>query len=270
MATDEQVILRISQRTGCYNNSMHKKLGVIIVLLMVLAFGAWLIATPKAQNSHSTTASTKPATSPFNKNEYSLSEPTSIWVVVNKLRPLQPATYIPPDLVTPNVPLRVPGNESMQVRKVVASAMEDMFAAAKADQVALMLSSGYRSYTYQVGLYSGYVSTSGKTGADTYSARPGYSEHQTGLAFDVEPLNQQCDVDQCFANLPAGKWIAAHAYEYGFLLRYPADKTSITGYTYEPWHLRYVGKSLAMELHNQHVETLEEFFGLPAAPNYAN
>jgi D-alanyl-D-alanine carboxypeptidase len=90
------------------------------------------------------------------------------------------------------------------------------------------------------------------------------------LAFDAEPLDQKCDVDQCFADLPAGKWIAAHSYEYGFLLRYPADKVAVTGYQYEPWHLRYIGKALASELHKDHIKTLEEFFGLPAAPGYPN
>lgn len=199
-----------------------------------------------------------------------MTEPTSLWVVINKTRPLTPQNYAPTDLVTPNVPLRVPGNETMQVRKEVADALETMFAAAKADQASMMLSSGYRSYSYQISLYGGYVNSSGKAAADTYSARPGFSEHQTGLAFDVEPFDQKCDVEQCFADLPAGKWIAAHAYEYGFILRYPADKVAVTGYTYEPWHLRYVGKPLANELHKDRIETLEEFFGLPPAPDYSS
>lgn len=249
----------------------HKRTLLLVALVVIAAAGVllWLKQTPKSVQppAKNSTASAAQKTV-FDKSQYSLTDPTSIWVVVNKQRPLNPQTYIPTDLVTPNVPLRVPGNESMQVRRITATAMEAMFAAAKAQQVPLMLSSGYRSYTYQVGLYNGYASSSSTAQADTYSARPGYSEHQTGLAFDVEPLDQQCDVDQCFANLPAGKWVAAHAYEYGFLVRYPADKVAVTGYTYEPWHLRYVGKPLAAELHKLHIETLEEFFGLPPAPNY--
>jgi len=131
-----------------------------------------------------------------------------------------------------------------------------------------MVSSAYRSYSYQVSLYGKYVRDQGQSVADTQSARPGYSEHQTGLAVDVEPYDQQCDVEQCFADLPAGKWIAANAYKYGFIIRYTKDKTHVTGYEYEPWHVRYVGVELATEMHNQHIETLEEFFGLPAAPDY--
>lgn len=217
------------------------------------------------RHSAATAGDSSPA---FDKRQYSLSQPTSIWVVVNKQRPLNPADYVPPDLTVPDVPLRVPGNDSMQLRQPAAQALEMMFAAAKSVGLPLMLSSGYRSYSYQVGLYGGYVKSMGQAGADAISARPGYSEHQTGLAADIEPLDEKCDVSVCFANLPAGKWLAANAYKYGFIMRYPADKVKITGYDYEPWHFRYVGVSLSTELHKLHIETLEEFFGLPAAPNY--
>jgi D-alanyl-D-alanine carboxypeptidase len=208
------------------------------------------------------------STESFEKKKYSLTAPASIWVVVNKKRPLQPQNYVPEDLVTPDLPLRVPGNESMQMRKVTAEALTKMFEAAKADDARMMVSSAYRSYAYQVSLYGKYVSDQGRATADLQSARPGYSEHQTGLAVDIEPYDQQCDVDQCFADLPAGKWVVANAYEYGFIIRYPNDKTKITGYEYEPWHLRFVGVELATEMHNQHIGTLEEFFGLPAASDY--
>jgi D-alanyl-D-alanine carboxypeptidase len=218
-----------------------------------------------AQVSEKTQSATEKG---FNASRYSLTDPASIWVVANKLRPLSTLSYAPNDLVTPHVPLRVPGNESMQLRKEASSALEAMFEASERDGAAMMLSSGYRSYSYQVSLYGGYVQKNGQAEADKVSARPGYSEHQTGLAADVEPADQQCDVEVCFADLPAGKWVAAHAWEYGFILRYPADKTAVTGYSYEPWHLRYVGKDLAKELHDTHTETLEEFFKLPAAPDY--
>jgi D-alanyl-D-alanine carboxypeptidase len=131
-----------------------------------------------------------------------------------------------------------------------------------------MLSSGYRSYDYQVGLYNGYVKSQGQATADTQSARPGYSEHQTGLAVDIEPASKKCELDACFADTPEGKWLVANAYKYGFILRYTQDKTAVTGYAYEPWHFRYVGTPLATEMHNQNVATLEEFFNLPVAPDY--
>jgi D-alanyl-D-alanine carboxypeptidase len=114
----------------------------------------------------------------FDKKQYSTSDPTSIWVVVNKKNALNPVSYKPSDLIVPSVTLRVPGNESMQVSKETANALEKMFGDAKNDGIKLMLASGYRSYTYQVNLYNGYVKTMGQAKADKTSARPGHSEHQ--------------------------------------------------------------------------------------------
>jgi D-alanyl-D-alanine carboxypeptidase len=255
---------------------MKQRLIFLVVVLCIVGVGVVVFrhhnsnvassTTAKTSSTNSSSTSKNPTT--FDKTEHSLTDPKSVWVVVNKKRPLQPQDYIPADLVTPSLPLRVPGNESMQMRKVTADNLSDLFAAAKTADNPLMVSSGYRSYSYQVSLYGKYVTDQGKAVADTQSARPGYSEHQTGLAVDVEPIDQKCDVDQCFADLPAGKWLAANAYKYGFIIRYPKDKTAVTGYEYEPWHIRYVGVDLATEMHNQNVETMEEFFGTGAAPDY--
>lgn len=204
----------------------------------------------------------------FNKKQFSLTDPTSIWVIANKQHQLSPKDYTPADLVVPSIPLRVPGNESMQVRKATGDALQAMFAAASQQGIQLMLSSGYRSYNYQVGLYNGYVANSSVAEADKTSARPGYSEHQTGLAADLEPTSRKCELETCFADTPEGQWLAAHAYEYGFIIRYPADKVDVTGYDFEPWHVRYVGKDLSTEMHNQHIETLEEFFDVSGGKNY--
>lgn len=246
-----------------------------MAVALVLTAAGWLVwqrhDSPPANASVASTksAAPKPPSTPgFDKTKYSTSNPTSIWVVVNKPRPLNPPDYVPPDLVMPAVPLRVPGNESMQVRKVTADALATMFAAARRDNVVLMLSSGYRSYSYQVNLYNGYVASQGQAAADQASARPGHSEHQTGLAADIEPADRQCEIETCFATTLAGQWLAVNAWKYGFIIRYPADKVAITGYEYEPWHVRYVGVDLSTEMHNSGVETLEEFFGLPGGPNY--
>jgi D-alanyl-D-alanine carboxypeptidase len=179
------------------------------------------------QNSQSSNNSNS-----FDKKKYSNDDPTSIWVVVNKPRPLSPIDYEPASLVVPGGPLRVPGNESMQVRPETAKALDVMFADAKAAGLNLMLSSGYRSYTYQVGLYGGYVKSMGQAAADTQSARPGHSEHQTGFAADIEPASKKCELDACFGDTPEGKWLVANAYKYGFIIRYPADKVAVTGYAY--------------------------------------
>ncbi len=225
---------------------------------------------PQPAHAHvaqkNTTSTSASPTASFNKQQYSQSDPTSIWVVVNKQRPLQPKSYVPADLVTPDLPMRVGGQ---QLRQVTADAMAKMFAAAKAHGTPLRISSAYRSYSYQVNLYNGYVNSQGKAVADSQSARPGYSEHQTGLAADLSPADGSCSVAPCFASTPAGIWLAAHAYEYGFIIRYPDGHQATTGYIYEPWHVRYVGVVAATEMHTQGVPTLEEFFGLPAAPDYA-
>jgi D-alanyl-D-alanine carboxypeptidase len=205
----------------------------------------------------------------FNKKQHSLDDPASIWVVANKQRGLQPASYEPNDLVTPDVPLRLDEDaEEMQLRKAAASALEQMFAAAKQEGLDLQISSAYRSYDYQKNLYNHYVDVQGQDVADTQSARPGYSEHQTGLAVDVEPTSRECEVEECFGELPEGQWVAANAYKYGFIIRYPQNMQNVTGYIYEPWHLRYVGKELAAEMQQQGIATLEQFFGLENAPDY--
>lgn len=208
-------------------------------------------------------------TEAFNTSAYSQTDPASPWVIVNKQRQLNPAQYAPNDLITPNVALRLNNsNASMQLRKQTAQAIEKLFAAASANGTPLRLSSGYRSYDYQVTVYGHYVNTEGQSAADAESARPGYSEHQTGWAADVGPLSGACNVEQCFGNTPAGQWLAANAYRYGFIIRYPANKTTVTGYEYEPWHIRYVGTGLAAEMHKQNALTLEEFFNTGAAADY--
>ncbi|MDD2505079.1 MAG: M15 family metallopeptidase [Bacilli bacterium] len=121
----------------------------------------------------------------------------------------------------------------------------------------IYIASGYRSYDYQGGLYQNYVNRDGVKAADTYSARAGHSEHQSGLAFDLN------SVDSSFAATNESKWITENCYLYGFIIRYPKDKAHETGYKYEPWHLRYVGLELAQKLYNQgNWITMESYFDL--------
>ncbi|MDB5166013.1 MAG: D-alanyl-D-alanine carboxypeptidase [Candidatus Saccharibacteria bacterium] len=204
----------------------------------------------------------------FNKRQYSLTDPASPWVIVNKQHPLVTRTYQPADLVFPAVSLRIPGMTEMKMRQEAATALEAFLSAADAAGYAPQVSTAFRGYQYQKTLYDGYVATEGQAAADTQSARPGYSEHQTGWAVDIRTQSAQCYLEVCYGNMPEGKWLAANAYEYGFLLRYPADKVSVTGYSYEPWHFRYVGKGLTEEMHNQGVTTLEEFFGVSGGTTY--
>ncbi|GAB3794238.1 hypothetical protein GCM10028798_00340 [Humibacter antri] len=250
--------------------------------LLVLGAGAWTLgaalpdsAPVRAQLTArpSPTVSPSPVpvptptpTSPaFDKSANSIDDPSSIWVVVNKSRALNPETYVPPDLVQPPVP----NIHDQPVRQVVSDALTAMFAAAKSEAgLLLTLQSGYRSYDMQVNDYAGDVAAHGRAYADSDTARPGHSEHQTGLAVDISAASGRCSLDACFGQTPEGQWLAANAWRFGFLLRYPQGEEAITGYTYEPWHFRYVGIPLSTELHDTGVATLEQFFGVPGGDTY--
>ena len=128
---------------------------------------------------------------------------------------------------------------------------------ARADGVHFSLLSGYRSYRVQKEIYDDYVSKHGKEAADKTVARPGYSEHQTGYALDLN------NADENFGNTAEGKWLAANCAKYGFIIRYPKGKESVTGRAYQPWHIRYVGPELATKLYNNGKWiALEEYFGI--------
>jgi D-alanyl-D-alanine carboxypeptidase len=199
--------------------------------------------------------------------QFSLTDPASPWVVVNKRRPLSPASYVPADLVQPNIRLAVSG-EAAQLNSTTAAAAEQLFAAAAGDGVVMTLASGYRSYDTQVSTYNSYVSSRGQAEADTASARPGFSEHQTGWAFDIGDGGGACAFQPCFADQPAAVWAKANAHRFGFVVRYPWMQQEITGYYYESWHLRYIGVEAAMDMSKRGIETLEQYFGLEAAPGY--
>jgi D-alanyl-D-alanine carboxypeptidase len=250
---------------------MRPKLVLYIFFVLIIIGFVWLHVDHASMPTKpkTTAAKTMPQqTDSFNKDQYSLTDPTSIWVIVNKQHPLQPADYVPPDLTVPNVPLADPGAANMQMRAVTATALEQMFAGAKQQGINLRVVSAYRSYSYQQSLYNGYVASSGQAVADAESARAGYSEHQTGLSVDIGATDGICDLSQCFGSTPEGEWLAANSYEYGFILRYTADKEAITGYEYEPWHFRYVGTSLSEEMHKTGIQTLEEFFGVSGGTIY--
>ncbi len=173
------------------------------------------------------------------------SEPTYIngILVVNKKYPL-PSTY----------------NKGED--PVAKAALGSMLEAGKAAGFEYNAFSGFRSYEYQTTLYNRYVNRDGKENADRYSARPGYSEHQTGLAFDIgEKGRQDLWLTAEFGETPAGQWLMNNAHRYGFILRYPQGKEHITGFMYESWHYRYVGVEHAETIYNENT-TLEEYLNI--------
>lgn len=250
--------------------SLPKKVLFALVIAAAVAAGFWFYDGGAQAPGHTAGPVTNSQpTENFDKTKHSLTDPNSIWVIVNKRHAL-PAGYVPADLTVPKVPLRVPGNQSMQLRRPAARALETMFDAAKSQGLKLMLSSGFRTYSYQVGLYGSYVKSQGRVAADTFSARPGYSEHQTGLAADIEGTDRKCELEACFAATPQGKWLAAKAYKYGFILRYPTGLEAVTGYEAEPWHFRYVGVELSTAMHDQGIKTMEQFFNVAGGRQYPN
>nr|WP_261792499.1 M15 family metallopeptidase [Arthrobacter sp. PM3] len=227
-------------------------------------------AAPSPSAAAAPTSAAPPATPPSAAApgpKHSLTDPRSPWVVVNKHRPLTPAAFVPPDLVRPAVRLATSG-EAALLNSTTAAAAVKMFAAAAADGVVLTLASGYRSFATQTATYGSYVRSRGQAEADTASARPGYSEHQTGWSFDIGDGGGACSFQPCFAGQPAAVWAKANAHRFGFVVRYPWMLHDITGYFYEPWHLRYIGVEAARDMSTRGIGTLEEYFGLPAAPGY--
>lgn len=208
-----------------------------------------------------------PAPSPSPTPGFSLTDPASPWLVVNKYRPLAPADYAPADLVRPAVATSAVGDAAL-LNSTTAAAAEAMFAAAALDGAAMVLASGYRSYATQVATYNGYVASRGQADADTASARPGYSEHQTGWSFDIADAGGACAFQPCFADQPAAVWAQANGHRFGFVVRYPLMFHPVTGYYYEPWHLRFIGVEAATEMAARGISTVEEYFGLEAAPGY--
>lgn len=233
-----------------------KRIGLIFPTIIVVA-AVWVLQTHQT-NIASTPKSTTPPVAQFNKKTFSTTDPASPWVIVNKQHPLQPKTFAPADLVSV-------GNGQF-MRSEAATALSNMFAAAKKAGLTLEADSGYRSYSVQVSTYASEVAGVGQAQADSESARPGYSEHQTGWAVDIG--GGGCHIQDCFGATAEGKWAAVNAYQYGFILRYTQADHSVTGYRAEAWHFRYIGIPLALELHNENAPTLEQFFNVGGGPNY--
>lgn len=188
-----------------------------------------------------------------------IAQPESITALVNKQNKL-PEDYNPSDLVYPDVRFIFDEKiEKRMLRKEAAEAVEEMFSAAENDSTPLAGVSAYRSHTTQKSLFERYVKRDGLVKARTYSAFPGTSEHETGLAIDISGSDGKCAAADCFAGTKEALWLEEHAHEFGFIIRYLKGKEAITGYQYEPWHLRYVGTELAAEL-KESGETLEEYY----------
>lgn len=178
-------------------------------------------------------------------------------LLVNRSNRLE-KNYVPQSLTIPNVRfISYADNRVKKMDTTAAEALENLFNAAEEDGVNLLAVSGYRTYSYQEMLYDNKVAAAGRVEADKYVAQPGASEHNTGLAMDVLS-DEYSSLDEGFEQTQAYKWLEDNCYKYGFIIRYPKEKEDITGYNYEPWHLRYVGIFEATEISEKHI-TLEEY-----------
>jgi len=198
----------------------------------------------------------------------SLSDPARLWLVVNKARPIEPLDFEPASLSEVDLAATT---SSDRLRTDARDALSALAHGADASGAgAIGINNGYRSYDLQVSTYSGFVASEGVAGADRGSARAGFSEHQTGLAVDVVACDDGCGDIDAFGSTAQAAWVQEHAWEHGYVVRYENGASDRTGYMPEPWHLRYVGPQLASAYHEGGFHTLEEFFGLPAAPDYAH
>lgn len=194
-------------------------------------------------------------------------DPSSITVFVNKEYAL-PKSYRPEKLVTPNVLFNlITYDERTLMRPEAAEALEKLFEAAKQDGIILYGISGFRSYERQYKIFTNNIVNKGKKYTLRYSAVPGTSEHQTGLAIDVSSESLNFRLTSGFASSQEGIWLAKNAFNYGYIIRYTEDSEKITGYAYEPWHIRYVGKALALYLHDNDM-TLEEYYRYTPSPGF--
>lgn len=184
-------------------------------------------------------------------------DPTDTLILVNKNNkaPAVPVTLVKPDVQ----PTREAVSENIYMRPEAAAALENLFEGAAQDGITLYATSGYRSYSTQKAIFERKLERMDEKQANASVAKPGYSEHQTGLAMDIEgETTKGTGLTEAFGESPEGIWTAEHCAEYGFIIRYPKEKTNITGYIYEPWHLRYVGKEAAAEITELGV-TFEEY-----------
>ncbi|MBO7703151.1 MAG: M15 family metallopeptidase [Solobacterium sp.] len=253
---------------------------LLIVLLLLLGIGVYGLLTKPSESAAPGLSTLQGIQKPEASEEPTIeptAEPTpepeptidpavftdtdSLLVVANKKHRL-PEGYVPADLVVPNI-AQV---QQCTMRAPAAEAIQQMAEAAAADGVTLKISSAYRGEDYQRQLYNGYSASYGRATADTISSRPGYSDHQTGLAADFvegDGSMNGINFNQAFEDTASGNWLRDHAHEYGFIMRYPKDKQDITGYAYEPWHFRYIGVDYATAIYETDVfETFEEYFGV--------
>ncbi len=210
---------------------------------------------PETPSPETTTPDTEPEPEPeTDPPASSMPAPAPEYSGSHKMEVIDGITYFDGVMIA-NKTYTLPASYNPGVQPEAMDAFYDMQAAAAADGISLWILSSFRSYEDQDVIYNRYVAQDGRDAADTYSSRPGHSDHQTGYTFDLNSLEQDFQYD------PAGQWLDKNCYKYGFIIRYPKGKESSTGYMYEPWHVRYIGVDLATKVTQSRL-SLEEYFGI--------
>ncbi len=251
-----------------------KKIAIIIIAVAVILFAAACILTYNGKNPFAIAASGSSVSGTAveiggNADGSTQEEPLPTWkpsgpytetdelMLVNKQHPIS-KDFVPGDLVRPKYTAGNRSPDGQYLTREAADAFNKLAADALEEGHEIVITTAYRSYSFQSILYNGYVEKDGQAAADKYSAQPGKSEHQTGLAADVSSPSVNYELTVAYGDTAEGKWLAENSCKYGFIIRYPLGKENITGYTYEPWHLRYVGQKAAMEIGQANL-TLEEY-----------
>jgi zinc D-Ala-D-Ala carboxypeptidase len=229
-------------------------IGLALIVVIVLGLGIPAILESLGMGNGSENKSNSEI-----KREEALqdAQDKGLLILVNKEHAID-KNYVPEDLRAIKYFASDRSAETRYMRAEAATAFNQLVEAAAKDNIELKMTTAYRSYSFQKNLFENYVKKEGEEAANRYSAKPGESEHQTGLAVDVSAESVDYQLTEAFGETKEGKWLVKHAYEYGFILRYPKEKEDITGYLYEPWHIRYVGLFAAKEIYEQGV-TLEEY-----------
>ncbi|WP_322526615.1 M15 family metallopeptidase [Marinococcus luteus] len=213
--------------------------------------------TEEAESDEQSDAGENP---PERGEDGDLENPSATDALINREYHL-PSDYEPENLVIPDVAFPFEGEpQKKYMREEAAAQLESMFTDAEEEEIELSAVSGYRSYDRQESIFAANAEEDGEEEANKYSARAGESEHQSGLAMDVSTSSVGYSLTTDLGDTEEGEWLEENAHEYGFVIRYPEDKTDITGYQYEPWHVRYVGEDLAGTLH-ENDWVLEEYYG---------
>jgi D-alanyl-D-alanine carboxypeptidase len=226
-----------------------------MVRLAALGLGGLAVACGRGgSNSHQANVFESPApttsAAPTSAGERSATTPApgvkaEPVCLVTKERGLS-ASYVPPDLAL--LPARVSAGDGVKLRQAAADAAVSLIDAAAADGQVLFALSGFRTYQEQEDVLANEIKTFGKQVAERQVAPPGHSEHQLGLALDVTSRRAPFELREQMGDEPEGRWLATNAPKFGFVISYPKGKESVTGYTYEPWHIRYVGKQIAEQV----------------------